>query len=320
MELSAKREEALGLHQRILASGQIAAGALVDFCRQLKEMRDRELYRELGYEDFAAYAEQAVGLRQRQAYNYISTYERLGPKLLGENAGLGITKLELLAQVSAPERQEVLEEHDLDGMTAAEVRQLVAELQGAREQLTLFGDQRQEAVARAEGAERALEELRREPLETVQGHTDEELEAAAQAARREAREEAEKEKAKAVREARRQAKEDAAVQAERAVAKAREEAVEAAREEERRRAREAGAETERARQEALARAEKLERELELARSSESTEFALLFGQMQETYQKMLELLERMRDKGQEAQAGKLEAALQKAMEAMMGDG
>ena len=315
--LSAKKQEAVTLHQKILASGQIAAGALVDFCRELKEMRDRELFRELGYEDFAAYAEQAVGLRQRQAYNYISTYERLGPKLLGENAGLGITKLELLAQVSAPERTEVLEEHELADMTTAQVRQLVQELQGVKEQLTLFEDQRREAESRACQAEEELEELRREPREVkTGGHTDEELRAAAEQARAEALAEAEKEKAQAVKEAQKQAKEAAAAAAERKTIKAREEAVAAAREEEQRRAREENEKAEQERREALERARTLEKELELARSTESTEFALLFGQMQEIYQKMMDLLERMRKKGQEEQAEKLEAALGKALRAM----
>ena len=96
-ELS-RYQEAATLHAQIMASGNQAAQALVEFARLLKRMRDERLYEEFDV-DFDTYVEERVGIRKRQAYTYIRAYEELGPRMMGEQAHLGITKLELLAQV-----------------------------------------------------------------------------------------------------------------------------------------------------------------------------------------------------------------------------
>lgn len=110
----------------------------VEFCRQLKEMRDRKLYSALGFARFEDYAEQAVGIKWRQAYNYIQVYERLSPQLLEQNAGLGVTKLLLLTQVSAPDRAEFAGENDLAGMTVEEIKALISEKNGLAQQISML--------------------------------------------------------------------------------------------------------------------------------------------------------------------------------------
>lgn len=131
-----KREEAYVVHNRILANGKIVQTALIDMCKDLKEMRDRALYTELGYETFEEYSEQACGIKQRQAYSYIAAYEKLGENYMEENAHLGITRLELISQISSYEREEFLAENDVEEMSTRELKKQVEEYKNRIEQLS----------------------------------------------------------------------------------------------------------------------------------------------------------------------------------------
>ena len=131
-----KREEAYVVHNRILANGKIVQTALIDMCKDLKEMRDRALYTELGYETFEEYSEQACGIKQRQAYSYIAAYEKLGENYFEENAHLGITKLELISQISSYEREDFLAENDVEKMSTRELKKQVEEYKNRIEQLS----------------------------------------------------------------------------------------------------------------------------------------------------------------------------------------
>lgn len=132
-----KREEAYSVHQRILTNGKIVQSALIDMCRDLKTMRDDTLYTELGYDTFEDYSEQACGIKSRQAHSYISAYEKLGESYIEENAGLGITKLELISQISSYEREEFLESNDVEELSTRELKKQVDEFKNRIEQLTL---------------------------------------------------------------------------------------------------------------------------------------------------------------------------------------
>lgn len=135
-----KREEAYSVHQRILTNGKIVQSALIDMCRDLKTMRDDNLYTELGYDTFEDYSEQACGIRQRQAHSYISAYEKLGERYMEENAGLGITKLELISQISSYERDEFLDNNNVDELSTRELKKQVDEFKNRIEQLTFSLD------------------------------------------------------------------------------------------------------------------------------------------------------------------------------------
>lgn len=156
-QVSPQYQQAVSLHRAIMANAQTAADAMIEFCKSLKEMRDSKLYEQLGYDSFEDYTVQAVGLKQRQAYNYISTYEKLGQSFLQSNATLGIVKLELLAHVPAIDRQDVTEENDLDGMSVPEVRELVAKYNQVQEQLSLISTQKSDTE---DENEKLLEEIR----------------------------------------------------------------------------------------------------------------------------------------------------------------
>lgn len=140
-EVSADTMSALSTHQKIITAEQTAANAMISLCENLKLMRDKHLYEALGFETFDGYTERACGIKRRQAYNYISVYEKLGSTVLQSNAQLGITKLQLLTEVCAVDRAEIIAENDLAGMSVKEIKELVEKSKQQGEQLALLGDE-----------------------------------------------------------------------------------------------------------------------------------------------------------------------------------
>ena len=138
-------EEAFRTHQRIMANGTIAAQALFEVCKDLKHMRDEKLYAELGYENFEDYCEQMAGIKSRMAYNYISTYERLGPSVLQSNANLGITKLELIAGMNPVDRAEGLASGEFENMSVSEIKELIKKNREMGEQINLLQERLEDA-------------------------------------------------------------------------------------------------------------------------------------------------------------------------------
>lgn len=300
--------EAQELHCRIMATGSVLASALVEFSRELKEMRDRKLYQALGYAEFEEYVEGAVGLKVRQAYNYIGTYERLGPKLMGDQAGLGITKLQLLAEISAPDRAEFASQNELAGMSVAEIKALVQKANDQGQQLSML----EAELADAEGCEKTYKaeaERLAEEMERVKAE-------AAAKARKEAETLAEKtlkeERAKLRREL--EAKQGQGLAAK--LKKAREEGEEKARKEAKDEADRERARMEAEKKDAEQRAQELAKQLELAASRESTAFAVYFDQLQAAFAKMMEQAGALAEQGKTAEADKLRAALAKALRAL----
>ena len=325
--------EAMSLHGKILAGGQVLAQSLVEFARRLKEMRDRRLYRRLGCESFEEYVESRVGLRQRQAYTYISTLERLGPQLMEQNAGLGITKLQLLSQITGPDREDFARENDLAGMSVAEVEALVKRANDQGQQLSMFAEELEDAKAQEANYKKLYEQVMAEMEQRV-------AEQAAQA-RSQAWEEAKAEVTRAQSQAadaarvemagRLEEERRARQEAERKAKEARQKAkdaqkmlesrdeemfrkVEAAREEGFARGRSQAA------QDALADRQRAEKEQEVASDRQTGRFALLFEQLQRCIAEMEEILEQLRRQGREDQAEKLARAREQALAAVMGGG
>ena len=138
-QTSLEFQGAMELHTRIITSGNIAATAMVEMCKNLKQMRDRRQYIHLGYNTFEGYCEQMANIKARQAYTYISTIERLGESVLQSNAGLGITKLELLAQLPEDKRDELADA--AAEMSTRELKEKIAELTKAQEQISMLENQ-----------------------------------------------------------------------------------------------------------------------------------------------------------------------------------
>lgn len=223
-EMSADTMSALSTHQKIITAEQTAANAMISLCENLKLMRDKHLYEALGFETFDTYTEQACGIKRRQAYNYISTYEKLGGTVLQSNAQLGITKLQLLTEVCAVDRAEIIAENDLAGMSVKEIKELVEKSKQQCEQLALLGDElndsnnvqkslqsdKQKLTDENKLLQKRIKELEDKPVEVaVQEPTQAQIEAAAQAKINSLKSSFEKEKQNAVEQAVRQATEKA---------------------------------------------------------------------------------------------------------------
>lgn len=95
---TAEESAALALHYEIMAAAQTAAASLLDLARKIKRMRDTSGYKALGFDSLEAYTMATMGMKQRQAYNYIAIAEKLPAQLIEQNAAAGVTKLALLAR------------------------------------------------------------------------------------------------------------------------------------------------------------------------------------------------------------------------------
>ena len=107
---TAEESAALRLHYEIMAAAQAAAASLLDLARKIKLMRDTGGYKALGFDTLEAYTLATMGMKQRQAYNYIAIAEKLPAQLIEQNAAAGVTKLALLAQLSGQEQQQIAAE------------------------------------------------------------------------------------------------------------------------------------------------------------------------------------------------------------------
>lgn len=305
-----EQAQAMGLHYEIVAAAQAAANSLLDLGRKLKQMRDTGGYKRLGFETFAQYTEQAVGIRQRQAYTYITVVENVPARLVEENAAAGVTKLALLAKLGPADQQEVAGE--LANITVKELQSLIEEKNGLAEQLSML---QAEAPVEGRAEEVDMDALRAEMLEQARAEVAEERKAAELHAAAQAKKEAER----AAREKAALAKADAARQAEADIAAARQEAAEEARRQQEEKDRKVLEQARRDAEEARAKAEDTARQLDLAASEDSIRFALLFEQLQDAAQKMMDLIDAMTADGRTDEAEQLHSALTGALQALAGE-
>lgn len=170
-EMTAQKREAVELHFEIKKNGDLAAGYLCEFAASLKKMRDKRLYTELDFESFDDYVEQAVGIRKRQAYNYIQALEALGYKELQSNANLGITKLQLLSKLTVTERQELIESGTAGDSSVQELKAIIEGLRSENEQLHFAQkseqDEAEQHARQIEQLKNDLEAERNKPVATV---------------------------------------------------------------------------------------------------------------------------------------------------------
>lgn len=126
MILSEQYKTAAELNQKIIFAAQMAQQNLFDMCRMLKQMRDDKLYKELGYQNFEEYCEQEVGMKRRNAYNYISIIEKT--ENVQSIAHFGMTKLSLLASLSEPEQEEIQDRVGLEDISVRKLKEEIARL------------------------------------------------------------------------------------------------------------------------------------------------------------------------------------------------
>lgn len=307
---TAEESAALALHYEIMAAAQTAAASLLDLARKIKRMRDTSGYKALGFDSLEAYTMATMGMKQRQAYNYIAIAEKLPAQLIEQNAAAGVTKLALLAQLSGQEQQQIAAETNLTDTTVAELKAQIKELQaknaGYAEQLSLLQS----------SAEDTKETARRDAQETVRR----ELEAALQ---RQKEAEAAAEQDRKERDAALAATEKLQAEAARhkkALEKARAEGAADAEEKARAEVRmenEARLNAEKAAREAAEeRAAQLAKQLQVSSDESTVKFGLLFGQLQDNAYGIDAICKELAENGDGEKAGKFRAALGRALTAL----
>lgn len=155
-ELNNEQQSFIVLHKTIMAHGNAAYMSAVQMARGLKEMRDSGQYKAGGFETFGEYAESACGIKERQAYNYISIIENLSGEFLQSTAKIGVSKLALLASMSAKDRDDLMTEHgeELESLSTKELDKLKKEYEGRIKQLQFDFDEQLKAK------EEKIEELK----------------------------------------------------------------------------------------------------------------------------------------------------------------
>lgn len=309
--LSEEQNEALNLHYEIIAKGNLAASAMVDFCQNLKRMRDERKYLLLGHETFEEYVEQDVGIKQRQAYTYIQALESLGEKYLQSNASLGISKLGMLAALPWYERKEVEENNDVAEMSTRELKEAISKLHEVQEQLTLITAERDELAKSSQEHEDLSDTVRRlreelkaaseKPAATVMREpTAEEIKQYTAAAIEKERAKAKKDREKAIAEAEKRVRDAAEKSAADELGRKTEElekkykvVLDAA---------------EKEKSELVGRLEKVEKDAKLTASPEVAKFSVYFDSIQKYINVMRDIIASMDD---ETTATKLRAAMQK---------
>ncbi|MBQ8845067.1 MAG: hypothetical protein IJ008_03515 [Clostridia bacterium] len=118
----------LKVHTSIMTSGAVISNALLDLAKNLREMKEEELYLEVGFKTFDDYCEQVCGLKSRQAYNYIKVFDDLGEEFLHSNAKIGISKLTLLTTLSEGEKIEIFDNVDIEGISVKKLKQEIEDL------------------------------------------------------------------------------------------------------------------------------------------------------------------------------------------------
>lgn len=139
--LTVEQQQFKDLHERICYNARKSAEHWIDMASDIREMRDTKRYKAAGFDAFSEYTENALGIKERQAYNYISVIEKLPESFIKAHSTIGVTKLALLTSVNDEEREEILEKIDLDTATTseinAEVKAALEERDKATQQLAL---------------------------------------------------------------------------------------------------------------------------------------------------------------------------------------
>lgn len=151
----------LNLHNDIMYCGRMAERFVTELARSLKKMKTSELFTAAGFSSFKDYVEEAVGIKERQAYNYIKIFDEFSEEFLQSNAKIGVTKLALLASADDEVRTEILENSAADDMTVRELKAKIEELEKAAasrmEQLSILESERNEKAAEILGYTKDIE-------------------------------------------------------------------------------------------------------------------------------------------------------------------
>lgn len=116
----------LSQHKKILTTANKVGLALYDFCIALKEMHESKSYLSANYISFEDYTEKALQIKKTQAYEYLKIAERFSPGFFQENSKIGITKLQLLANIDVKDAEEFISAYDIENISVKELKRTLA--------------------------------------------------------------------------------------------------------------------------------------------------------------------------------------------------
>ena len=139
--ITAEERNFISCHNAIVYYARSAYEFAYKMASEIKRMRDEKLYVAGGYGSFAEYTENVLGMKERNAYNYIQIVEKYSEEYLQLNAKLGVTKLLLLSSLSDADRAKI--EEEAEGASVKELKEMVAAVKKEQgEQLSLLAKEK----------------------------------------------------------------------------------------------------------------------------------------------------------------------------------
>lgn len=180
--LSADYTKAVSLTRRIKANALAAQESLWEVCKDLMEVRNGKLYKELGYQNFDTYCKSEVGLTPQQGRKYAAIAE-LDQGVNGKSTfafeTIGTEKLYLLARLDEPQREQIQQTVDVETTSVRELKAKIAELKRdiktQQDNYSMHTKRREDEIAKLQSqldsvtADRDQEKEWREELVTENG-------------------------------------------------------------------------------------------------------------------------------------------------------
>lgn len=134
---TAEYTRAVALHRKICVSAELAEQNLFEMCKGLCEMRDKQLYRELGCQTFEEYCKKELKISDRQGRKYaaIASLLTADRKSTSGFEKLGTEKLYLLSRIEEDARIEIMENTDLENTSVRELKAKIDDLKKANDRL-----------------------------------------------------------------------------------------------------------------------------------------------------------------------------------------
>ena len=160
-------ERAYTLHRRIVINAQSAQESLFEVCKGLKEMRDTELFKELGYKNFKEYSQAELGMTSRNANRYISIAEMIEKSGTSMSPNIGTTRLYLLSTLAEEDREKVAESTNLETVSVRDLQKKIDELKAEKEASDKKAEEAEELSEEIELLRAEIKELEARPVEVA---------------------------------------------------------------------------------------------------------------------------------------------------------
>lgn len=162
---------AVTLTRSIIANAQAAQQSMWEVCKGLNEMKERKLYKEIGYSTFEDYCEQEIGITRRQGQKYAAV-AALDGKSTSDFERIGVEKLYLLAKIDDEQREQITDSVDVESVTVRELRDQIAALKEESELDRKERDNANEAAQRWKNTAQSAQADNQRLEDQVQSLTD----------------------------------------------------------------------------------------------------------------------------------------------------